>query len=335
MMRALRNCILVIGLTALLSCAISACSRSASTQAPVVEKPIILLLLKDYNNEFFRKIDEGFRAGMPEDLKKNYDLEVRYASSWTDLSYERRQLDHYLSDYVLGRKEPRLKAVVVTAGSSNDELTSQIKQLRDNHVIVVLADQRINPEALKRANTDYDAFIGTLNKAGGVLGADQMVKHLPNGGTILLLNGATGVRAAIDRRQGFLDRLAELSKQNGCKYKVIERTANFTRSEAQSTLDGLLSMGQQPDGIFAANDEMALGALEALRQKKSAHKSVVVGFDAIQEAVAAVKDGRLVATIAQDPMGIGKKSAITVDKLLKDEPIEKDQFLAPKAVSRE
>jgi ribose transport system substrate-binding protein len=334
MIKALPKLMLVLALTLLLPFAISSCTRQSNAPPPP-EKPIILLLLKDYNNEFFRKIDEGFRAGMPDDLKNNYDLEVRYASSWTDLAYERRQLDRYLSDYVLGRQEPRLKAVVVTAGSSNDELTSEIKQLRDNHVIVVLADQRINPEALKRANADYDAFIGTLNKAGGVLAADQIAKHLPNGGTVLVLNGATGVRAAIDRRQGFIERLAELGKQNGTKYKVVERTANFTRSEAQSTLDGMLSMGQQPDGIFAANDEMALGALEALRQKKSAHKTVVVGFDAIQEAVAAVKDGRMAATIAQDPVGIGKKSAIAVDRLFKHERIDKDQFLSPKAVSRE
>jgi ribose transport system substrate-binding protein len=299
------------------------------------EQPIILLVLKDYNNEFFRKIDEGFRSGMPEDLKKNYRLDVRYGSSWTDLSYERRQLDQYFADYVSRQKEPRLKAVVITAGSSNDELTAEIKQLRDNHVVVVLADQRINPEALKRANTDYDAFIGTRNMEGGVLAANELVKHLPSGGTVLVLNGTTGVRAAIDRRLGFLNRLAELSKQNGSHYKLIERTANFTRSEAQSTLDGLLSMGQQPEGIFAANDEMALGALEALRQKKSAHKTVVVGFDAIQEAVSAVKDGRLAATIAQDPVGIGKRSAITVEKLLNHEPIEKDQFLSPKMVNRD
>jgi len=333
-MLVLRNAFLILTTVLLSAWIMVGCGNKSADDGAKSPRPIILLVLKDYNNEFFRKIDEGFRAGLTADLK-DYQLDVRYASSWSDLSYERRQLDQYFADYVAGQKNPRLKAVVITVGSSNDELTSEIKQLRDKNVLFILADQRINPEAMKRAHTDYDAFVGTRNVEGGELGAEQIAKHLAKGGTILVLNGTTGVRAAIDRKQGFLTRLAELSKKSGTRYKVIERTANFTRSEAQSAVDGLLSMGQKPDGIFAANDEMAMGALEALRQKKNDHKTVVVGFDAIQEAVTAVKDGRLAATIAQDPVGIGRRAADTLDKLLKHEPVEKDQYLAPKVVSVE
>jgi ribose transport system substrate-binding protein len=140
------------------------------------------------------------------------------------------------------------------------------------------------------------------------------------------------VRSSIDRRDGFLNRLAQVSKQKGTHYKIEERRGNFMRSDAQSTVKEMLTKEQPPDGIFAVNDEMALGALEALRQKRSHKDTVIVGFDAIQEAVTAVKDGRLAATIAQDPVGIGKKSATAVEKLLKHEPVVKDEFLTPSLI---
>ncbi len=298
------------------------------------DQPIILLLLKDYNNEFFRKIEEGFRSGLPAAIKDNYRLDVRYGASETDLSMQRRQLDHYISEYASGRAQPQLRAVVVGPVASNDEITSEIKQLKDQNVFVVLVDQRIDAPALKRANTDYDSFIGSENSQGGAMAADAIVSHLPDGGTILVLNGVTGVQAAIDRREGFLHRLGELEKEKSTDYKTVERTANFTRSEAQNVVDGLLTMGQEPDAIFAANDEMALGALQALRQAKTSKPTIIVGFDAIREAVAAVKDGRLTATVAQDPVGMGERAAVTVDKLLEHQVVEKDQVLPPKLIQQ-
>ncbi len=295
-------------------------------------KPIILLLLYDYNNEYFRKIDEGFRSGMDSQLKKNYSLAIRYGSAQSDVSAQRRELDRYYSDYVLGRSDPQLKAVVIAPIGSNDEITAQIKQLKDSHVPVIIVDLRINQDALARAHTDIDAFIGSKNRAGGALAADEMAGLLPKGGTILVLNGVVGMEATIERRLGFITRLSQLEKQNSVHYKLIERTANFARSEAQSVVDGLLSMGQQLDGIFAANDEMALGASEALRQKSAGHKTFVVGFDAIHEAVTAIKDGRLAATIAQDPVGIGQRAAKTVERLLNHQTVPKEQMLLPTVV---
>jgi ribose transport system substrate-binding protein len=334
-MRAWLNSAWTSWLALSLSLVVSACNTITSTNPPVDNRPIILLVLKDYNNEFFRKIEEGFRQGMSPELNKNYHLDVRYGTTQADITYERRLLDQCLANYVVGQRTPKLKAVVMAPGSSNNELTSQIKQLKDSHIIVVIADQRINEDALKRAKTDYDAFIGSRNLDGGALAADELAKDLPGGGTVLILNGIPDVRSSIDRRAGFLDRLTQIYKQKGLHYKIVERRGNFMRSDAQRTLNEMLSKGQQPDGIFAVNDEMALGALEALRQERSHKKTVIVGFDAIQEAVTAVKDGRLAATIAQDPVAIGKKSAAAVEKLLKQEPVVKDEFLTPNLIRHE
>lgn len=319
---------------AIISVAIFAsCSAQQNNEAK--EKPVVLLLLNTYDNEFFRKIEEGFRAGMPPELKNNCQLDVRYCSKVSDVSYQRRELDHYFSSFVAGRSTPQLKGLAIVPAGSNDEVTLQIKQLKDNHVPVVIVDLRIKPEAIARAHTDYDSYIGSRNKDGGVLAGEQMAKFLPKGGNVLVLNGTTGMEASIDRRNGFVEKLSELGKKNGATYKIVERTGNFVRGEGQSIVDGLISMGQQPDGIFAANDEMALGAVEALRQSKKEKKTIVIGFDATQEAVKAVADGKMIATIAQDPVELGSKAAVTIAALMKGQTVEKDQLLSPKVVNRD
>jgi ribose transport system substrate-binding protein len=274
------------------------------------------------------------------------------------VDYQRIGLNHYLADYVVGQKNPRLKAVILVPAASGDEITAQIKQLREANVPVVIVDLRITEDALLRAHTDYSAYIGSQNREGGALAAEQMAKRLPNGGAILMLNGLTTMAASGDRRAGFIDKLTKLGKQNSVQYKITERSANFLRIDAQNTVYGLLKAGQKFDGIFAANDEMALGALEAIHQSSSESdegnrknsntvngkesssvnsddKTIVIGFDATAEAVKAVNDGRLAATIAQDPVGMGQRAAETADKLIKHEPVEKEQILSPKILVHE
>jgi ribose transport system substrate-binding protein len=325
--------LLVLLAAALVAIVSASCDQPEGAHVKKFDRPRMLLLLNVNSNEFFRKIEEGFNQGMTADMKRNYVLDVRYCLKPSDVAYQRSILDRYIADYVTGEKDPTLKAVIMAPAGSSDEVTAQIKQLRDRDIPVVIVDMRIKPEALARAHTDLSAYIGSQNRAGGILAADQMAKCLPEGGAVLVLNGVPGREAAKDRRIGFTERLAEIAEQGQVPYKVTERTADFLRSQAKSTMDTLLSQGQLFDGIFAANDEMALGALEALRQKKVQNKVVVIGFDAIQEAMTAVDDGRMAATIAQDPVGMGQKAAQTVDKLLKHQAVQQEQILPPKVIT--
>jgi ribose transport system substrate-binding protein len=325
---------LLVLLTAVLVMIVSAsCDERANVHIAKTERPKILLLLNVNSNEFFRKIEEGFRQGMSPEMRRDYQLDVRYCVKPADVGYQRNVLEHYFADCVEGQKDPSLKAVVMTPAGSGDEVTAQIKQLRDKNIPVVLVDLRIQPAALSRAHTDYSAYIGSQNRDGAILAADEMARCLPEGGSILVLNGVPSMQVAKERRAGFIDRLAEIGKEGQTPYKITEKSADFLRAQAQSTVTELLTMGQSYEGIFAANDEMALGALEALRLKHNQSKVVIIGFDAIEEATKAVKDGGLAATIAQDPAGMGQRAAQTVEKLFQNKPVEKEQILPPKAIT--
>lgn len=111
------------------------------------------------------------------------------------------------------------------------------------------------------------------------------------------LQGTLGASAAIDRSEGF-HKVAD-SKLN----VVASQTANFNRTEGMSVMENMLQADGDIKAVFAANDEMALGAVEAM---SGAGKNVlVVGFDATDDAIAAVKAGRMAATVAQQPELIG------------------------------
>lgn len=111
------------------------------------------------------------------------------------------------------------------------------------------------------------------------------------------LQGTSGASAAIDRSEGF-HKVAD-SKLN----VVASQTANFNRTEGMSVMENMLQADGDIKAVFAANDEMALGAVGAM---SGAGKNVlVVGFDATDDAIAAVKAGRMAATVAQQPELIG------------------------------
>lgn len=111
------------------------------------------------------------------------------------------------------------------------------------------------------------------------------------------LQGTSGASAAIDRSEGF-HKVAD-SKLN----VVASQTANFNRTEGMSVMENMLQVDGDIKAVFAANDEMALGVVEAM---SGAGKNVlVVGFDATDDAIAAVKAGRMAATVAQQPELIG------------------------------
>jgi len=151
----------------------------------------------------------------------------------------------------------------------------------------------------------------------------------------LVLNGISGAEPAHERRAGFLEKVAELKEQGVVDYEITERTANWKRTEGRSIMDGLLALGRHFDGIFAANDMMALGVVEAYRQAPEHELPLVVGFDAIDDARQAVKEKKFIATMAQDPYEMGKRGVEFAYKVLQGESVEKDTYIAVKAVHNE
>jgi ABC-type sugar transport system substrate-binding protein len=288
----------------------------------------VLLLLKTLDNPFFVDIQRGVTEGLKQ-IQGPPVLHVRAGTQEGDVAAQRQILETYLNRYATSRPA-RLEAVVLTPASSGDELTALIRDVRNRGVKLILLDTRIDAKALQRASTTYDMFAGSSNRAGGQLAADLIAARVPAKARILLINGVQGHETAAERRAGFSENIKK--KVRGVE--IIERTGNWRRTEGRSIVDGFITMGGRFDAIFAANDEMALGAAQAVRQIPAARRPIVVGFDATAEARRAVAAGELFATIAQDPYGMGRSAAEAVARYRSGKPVARDQVVAVKAITR-
>lgn len=186
---------------------------------------------------------------------------------------------------------------------------------------VVSAVQAANNAGIPVITVDRNAeggevlsHIASDNAAGGELAAEYLVELIGDGAKVAELEGISGSSAARDRGAGFnliaAEQLDVVSKQ----------TANFNRSEGLTVMENILQGYPDIKGVFAHNDEMALGALEAI--KVSGKDIVIIGFDATDDAVKSVEDGGLAGTVAQKPELIGQTAIETAVQALQGNDVE-------------
>ncbi|TGQ28813.1 MULTISPECIES: substrate-binding domain-containing protein [unclassified Mesorhizobium] len=177
------------------------------------------------------------------------------------------------------------------------------------------------------------AHVGADNVKGGEAEAQAMVAAFPNGAKLFHLQGQPGAGPAIDRNKGVHNVLDPLKD----KYQIIfEQTANFARAEALSVTEAGLAANGKPDAIVCANDDMALGALEACAARNF-NDVKIYGFDALPEALVAVRDGKLAGTVEQFP-GEQSRTAVQIAVAYakdKTEPKEKLVLLTPIVIGKD
>ena len=217
---------------------------------------------------------------------------------------------------------------IVISPNEVDAMAPALQQAVEAGIPVVTVDRRV-PSV-----DGILAHVGADNVKGGEAQGNLIVSMFPDGATIINLQGQSGASPAIDRNKGLhnvLDGMAD-------KYKIVfEQTAGCARDKGLSVTEAALSgMAEPPKVIVAANDDMALGAMEAVKSR-GLTGIAIIGFDALPEALAQVRDGGLTATIEQFP---GQQSALGVQTLtnfLKDgtKPAEKVLLLTPVAVTKD
>ncbi|MER8408746.1 substrate-binding domain-containing protein [Mesorhizobium sp. M0185] len=177
------------------------------------------------------------------------------------------------------------------------------------------------------------AHVGADNVKGGEAEAKAMVAAFPNGAKIFHLQGQPGAGPAIDRNKGVHNVLDPMKD----KYQIIfEQTANFARAEALSVTEAGLAANGKPDAIICANDDMALGAVEACAARNFTDVKIY-GFDALPEALVAVRDGKLAGTVEQFP-GEQSRTAVQIAVAYardKTEPKEKLVLLTPIVIGKD
>ncbi|GEL04520.1 ribose ABC transporter substrate-binding protein RbsB [Rummeliibacillus sp. G93] len=199
--------------------------------------------------------------------------------------------------------------LIIINPTDSEAVASAVESANDAKIPVITVDRSSDGGKVV-------AHIASDNVKGGEMAGDYLKSLIGDGAKVAELEGVAGSSAARDRGEGF-HKVADKGLD-----VVKKQTANFNRSEGLTVMENILQSNPDIKGVFAHNDEMALGALEAI--EASGKKIKVVGFDATDDAVKAVKSGKLAATIAQQPTEIGEIAVETAVKSLKGEKVEKN-----------
>lgn len=292
-----RRSVLIGGLTAISVAGLAACnSNSSSGGSAAPGQPKVTLLLSTLNNPFFVDVRDGAQAAA-----KDAGVALEISDAQNDAATQANQAANALS--------AGAKVVIINAVDSK-AAGPAVTPLVNAKIPVIAVDRAVE-------GAQVNSFVASDNVAGGAQAAEALAKALGEKGDVIILQGIPGTSASNDRGKGFGEKIASFS---GIKV-AAKQTANFDRAQALDVTTNLLQANAGVVGIFAENDEMALGAIQALGAR--AGKEVkVFGFDGTEDGLKAIKAGTLAGTIAQQPKELGKKAVEFAAKLAKGETVE-------------
>lgn len=184
---------------------------------------------------------------------------------------------------------------LVIAPLNSDGWEPVLQQAAAKHIPIITVDRQINATACK----DYVTFIGSDFYQQGRRAADQMAKALGGKGKVAILLGASGNNVTTDRTNGFRDELRQ--KAPGIQI-TFQQTGDFVREKGQQVTEQLIQSNPDVGGLYAENDEMALGAVTALKGAgKKAGQIKIVSIDGTRDAVSQIPGGWLSAVIETNP----------------------------------
>ncbi|EMA4152775.1 ribose ABC transporter substrate-binding protein RbsB [Cronobacter sakazakii] len=273
---------------------VSAVVLSATVSANAMAKDTIALVVSTLNNPFFVSLKDGAQK---EAEKLGYELVVLDSQN-----NPAKELANVQDLTVRGTK------LVLINPTDSDAVGNAVKMANQAKIPVITLDRMAS-------KGDVVSHIASDNIAGGKIAGNYIAKQAGDGAKVIELQGIAGTSAARERGEGF-KQAVEAHKLN----VLASQPADFDRTKGLNVMQNLLTAHPDVKAVFAQNDEMALGALRAL-QTAGKTDVMVVGFDGTADGVKAVQDGKMSATVAQQPEQIGVIGVQTADKVLKGEKV--------------
>ncbi|ROP55594.1 ABC transporter substrate-binding protein [Streptomyces sp. PanSC9] len=207
--------------------------------------------------------------------------------------------------------------LLVVAPLNSDGWEPVLRAAAAKHIPIVTIDRKINATACK----DYVSFIGSDFVEQGERAADQMIEATGGKGEIAILLGAAGNNVTTERTKGFEDRIKE--KAPGLKI-VFRQTGDFAREKGQSVTENLIQSKPGIKGIYAENDEMGLGAVNALKGAgKKPGEVKIVTIDGTRNAVQGIVDGWIDGVVESNPR-FGPLAFQTLDTFTQGRKVSQD-----------
>lgn len=290
----------------LLGAALAACSVAGAAPEPEAQVSTqvtsdlpdvtVGFLLSSLYNPLYVSLQNG---AIESASRLDMDLIVREAGD--DAEKQLRQIDELLALGVDALVLNPVDSAAISAG---------VRAAESANVPVVTVERRVNGATIS-------AHVAPDNVAGGEMAASYLIDMLHEEGKVVEIMGIPGTSAAQDRSTGFNQVIATYPGMS----VEARRVANFNEQEARRVFAELLAEFPDLDGVFAHNDAMILGAIQAAEEAGRARDIVFIGFDGTPDAIEALEDGALTATIAQQPTEMGRLAIELVSGLLHGEAV--------------
>ncbi|TCI63461.1 MULTISPECIES: ribose ABC transporter substrate-binding protein RbsB [unclassified Exiguobacterium] len=278
----------------------AACSTeqpgTSSEQEPKDGDFKIGLSISTLNNPFFVALKDG-----AEEEAKQLDATLTVADAQNDAAKQVSDVEDMIQKGM---------DLILINPTDSEAVGAAVQSANDAGIPVITVDR--NAES-----GEVVAHVASDNAAGGKLAGEYMVELVGEGGKVVELEGIPGASATRDRGQGFNEAI------DGKLDVVAKQSANFDRAQGLTVMENILQDNKDIVAVFAHNDEMALGAVQALSSAGLSDVKVI-GFDATDDAVKAVEDGTMAATVAQKPTEIGKLGVEAAVNYLKGETVEEN-----------
>ena len=262
------------------------------------------------------------RNGMQDYAKTLNGVELQIEDAQNDVAKQQSQIQNFIAAGV--------DAIIVNPVDT-DATAAMSKIAADAGIALVYVNREpVNIDSLP----EKQAFVASNEVESGTLETQEVCKMLGGKGKAVVMMGELSNQAARMRTKDIHDVLAT----DACKGIEIveEQTANWSRTQGADLMTNWLSAGLEFDAVIANNDEMAIGAIQALKAAGRSMDSVVIGgVDATQDALAAMAAGDLDVTVFQNAAGQGQGSVDAALKLAKGEAVEKKVYIPFELVTKD
>ncbi|MCL4178985.1 MAG: sugar ABC transporter substrate-binding protein [Verrucomicrobia bacterium] len=274
----------------LIGTGLTGCHR-ADPDSDAAGGPRIALVCKTLNSPFFLDMKRGAEA---EAKARGANLVVQAPERELDVEKQMQIVENLI--------QTRVQALCLTPSGSR-ELVPVITKANRAGIPVIIVDTRLDEATLEAEGARTLTFIGSDNYDGGRLAGQHIARVFAGSeARVALLEGIPGHETADSRLRGFRDAVEGVAHVR----IVASQTANAERDQGFNVTQNLLQAQRDLNAIFAGNDLMALGAVEAVAAAGRTERVKIIGFDAIDEARKEIAAGRMEASVAQNPAEMGR-----------------------------
>lgn len=254
-------------------------------------KPFTLaLVVKTRNNPFFSP------------MISSAESEAKTLSTPIEIQAPAQETDKERQFAIVQDLAARKVDAILIAPADSKAIVPALKSAQDKGILIINIDNRVDTQTAGAAGLKLGGYVGADNEAGGRMAGAALAKALGGKGKVAILEGIRGADNAEARKRGFT------AGAKGLEVAASE-SAEWDTQKAYSKMQSILAANPDLQGVFCANDKMALGVIKAIRESGKKGKITVVGYDNIPDVQPYLKSGEMYATIDQNPGMMGKYGA--------------------------